>query len=90
MNPEMNAVILAGGLGSRMGELTHENHKSLLEVDGKPILQWILDGLQSEFGSAKVVIATGYQGEKVKEAFGKSRGNLQIEYVHSPEHLEVR
>ncbi|KKQ34920.1 MAG: hypothetical protein US51_C0022G0007, partial [Microgenomates group bacterium GW2011_GWA2_37_6] len=90
MKPEISAVILAGGLGSRMGTLTTENHKSLLEVDGKPILHWILDGLQSEFGSARAIIATGYQGEKVRQAFGTNHGNIQIEYVHNPDHLGIR
>lgn len=90
MKPEISAVILAGGLGGRMGILTKDHQKSMLEVEGQPILHHILEGLQSEFGSAKVVISTGYKGEDIKERYGNRYRNIHLEYVHNPEHLEVR
>jgi len=90
MRSEINAVILAGGLGSRMGSLTLDRSKSMLEVEGKPVLSHIFDGLQSEFGSAKVILTTGYQGERIKEEYGERYGNIEINYVHDPSHLEVR
>ena len=39
------AIIVASGLGKRMGELTQHQPKCLLEIDGKPILEYILDDL---------------------------------------------
>lgn len=90
MKPEISAVILAGGLGRRMGILTKDYPKSLLEVEGRPILLYILEGLQSEFGSAKVVISTGHKGEDIKARFGNKYRNIDLEYVHNPAHLEVR
>ncbi len=90
MSSEISAVILAGGLGSRMGRLTDETHKSMLEVDGKPVIGHILDGLQKEFGSARVILTTGHKGEQIRERFGSKYRNIDLEYVHSPDHLEVR
>src|SRR3989339_1362800 len=90
MHTEIEGVVLAGGLGSRMKELTSNRQKSMLIVDGKPIMTHILDGLQSEFGSAKIVIATGYNGQMIQEQYGSKYRNINIEYVHDPSHLEVR
>ncbi|OIP85085.1 hypothetical protein AUK04_01610 [Candidatus Roizmanbacteria bacterium CG2_30_33_16] len=90
MKPEISAVVLAGRLGSRMNVLTKNCQKSMLGVEGQPILHYIFEGLQSEFGSAKVVIATGYRGEDITKAFGNRYRNIHLEYVHDSRHLEVR
>lgn len=90
MKAEINAVILTGGLGTRMGFLAQDRPKSMLEIDGKPILTHIFDGLISEFGSAKVILATGYKGEEIKRTYGTQYRNISINYVHNPQHLEVR
>ncbi len=90
MSKEITAVIIAGGMGARMGDLTSEQQKCMLPVDGKPILGYILDNLQEAFGSARVIVATGHCGETIKETYGSRYRNLDIEYVHSPERLETR
>ncbi|MFH0773689.1 MAG: sugar phosphate nucleotidyltransferase [bacterium] len=90
MSKEIEAVILAGGRGERMGDITRDRQKCLLPVEGKPILGHILDNIQDAFGSAHLVIATGHRGETIKEAFGERYRNIQIEYVHDPAHLETR
>ncbi len=90
MSPEINAIILAGGRGSRMGELTSDTHKSMLYIEGKPIVAHILDGIQEEFGSANIIIATGYKAESIHEKFGGRYGKLDINYVHNPNSLEIR
>ena len=90
MGKEVDAVILAGGRGSRMGELTDSTQKCLLPFKDKPVLLHILDTISDAFGSANVIIATGYHGEDVKKIVGDQYRNIQIEYTNSPEQLETR
>lgn len=90
MGKEVDAVILAGGRGSRMNELTNSTQKCLLPFKGKPILLHILDTINDAFGSANVVIATGYKGEQIKELVGDRYGNTVVNYVHSSDLLETR
>ncbi|MEA3642824.1 MAG: phosphocholine cytidylyltransferase family protein [Lamprobacter sp.] len=58
----MKAIILAAGRGSRMGALTEERPKCLLEVAGRSLLQWQLDALRAA-GIAEIGIVTGYRRE---------------------------
>lgn len=90
MTPEVKAVILAGGRGSRMRELVTNRQKCMLPVDGKPILEYILDNIQCAFGSANVIIATGYRHEDVQTYFGHGFGNINIQYIHAPQQLETK
>jgi len=87
---EIEAVILAGGMGERMGNSARDRQKCLLPVEDKPILEHILDNVTNAFGSAKVIIATGYRGETVKEYFGSRYRNIDLNYVHNPDHLETK
>ncbi len=90
MEKEITAVILAGGRGARMGDLTRDQQKCMLPVNGKPILDHILDNLQEAFGSGRLIIATGHKSESVIKAYGSKYKNIDIEYVYSPEQLETR
>lgn len=65
----MKAVILAAGKGTRMKELTSEVPKPMLPVQGKPILQHILEGLRSA-GIREFCIITGWRAEVIEERFG--------------------
>jgi dTDP-glucose pyrophosphorylase len=65
----MKAVILAAGKGTRMGELTQELPKPMLLVQGKPILEHIIQGLVRA-GIADIFIVTGFRAEVVETAFG--------------------
>lgn len=58
----MRAVILAAGRGSRMASLTDMTHKCLLEVFGRPLLDWQLEAF-SQSGVTDVAIVTGYKRE---------------------------
>jgi len=60
------AVILAGGYGSRMGKLTSQKPKTLINIMGKPILWYILNELlRNNFD--KIIITLGYKGQKIKQ-----------------------
>ena len=64
----MKAVILAGGVGSRLSEETHLKPKPMIEIGGKPILWHIMKGY-STYGVNEFVICLGYKGYLIKEYF---------------------
>jgi glucose-1-phosphate cytidylyltransferase len=64
----MKAVILAGGLGTRISEETHLKPKPMIEIGGKPIL-WHILKLYSTYGVNDFVICCGYKGYLIKEYF---------------------
>ena len=64
----MKAVILAGGLGTRISEETHLRPKPMIEIGGKPILWHIMKGYSSH-GVNEFVICCGYKGYVIKEYF---------------------
>ncbi len=76
----MKAVILAAGKGTRMRELTNDLPKPMLRVQGKPILEHIIEGLKTA-GVREFFIITGYRAEVVEEYFGDgSKLGVQISY----------
>ena len=64
----MQAVILAGGLGSRLSEETSIKPKPMVEIGGKPIL-WHILKIYSNFGINEFIICCGYKGYFIKEYF---------------------
>ncbi len=64
----MKAVILAGGLGTRISEETHLKPKPMIEIGGKPIL-WHLMKIYSSYGVNEFVICCGFKGYVIKEYF---------------------
>lgn len=64
----MKAVILAGGLGTRLSEETHLRPKPMIEIGGKPIL-WHIMKIFSSHGINDFIICLGYKGYMVKEYF---------------------
>ena len=64
----MKAIILAGGLGTRISEESHLKPKPMIEVGGKPIL-WHIMKIYSHYGINDFVICLGYKGYVIKEYF---------------------
>src|SRR5690242_11704246 len=64
----MKAVILAGGLGTRLTEETSTRPKPMVEIGGKPIL-WHIMKMYSAHGITEFVICCGYKGYVIKEYF---------------------
>jgi dTDP-glucose pyrophosphorylase len=76
----MKAVILAAGKGTRMRNLTNEMPKPMLRVQGKPILEHILQGIV-DAGIREIFIVTGFRAEVVENYFGDgSKWQAQISY----------
>jgi len=83
----IDAVIMAGGQGSRLRPLTLQTPKPLLKVGGKPIIEYNIDRLKA-FGIKNVTISIKYLGEQLIDYFadGKDR-NMSIAYVEEDEPL---
>jgi glucose-1-phosphate cytidylyltransferase len=64
----MKAVILAGGLGTRISEESHLKPKPMIEIGGKPVL-WHIMKIYSHYGINDFVICCGYKGYMIKEYF---------------------
>ncbi|CAK6712080.1 Putative mannose-1-phosphate guanylyltransferase [Vibrio harveyi] len=80
-------VIMAGGLGSRLGELTKVTPKPMLHVGGKPIILHIIERFR-DFGFRKFIISTNYKKEVIQEFLkdGYDFG-VNIEYVEEEKRL---
>ena len=80
----MQAIILAAGMGKRLGELTKENTKCMIEVNGEKLIDRMLSQL-SQLSLERVVIVVGYQAENLKKHIGnRYDGKLKIEYILNP------
>ncbi len=75
----MQCVILAAGRGKRMGDLTNNIPKPLLEVKGRPILEYTLINLPEKI--SEVIFIIGYKGDLIKSYFGNKWRNKKIKYV---------
>ena len=64
----MQAVLLAGGLGTRMREETEFRPKPMVEIGGRPVLWHIMKNL-AQFGIRDFIVATGYKSEMIKDYF---------------------
>ena len=78
----MEALVLAGGLGTRLGPLTKSIPKPMLPVGGRPFLEWQLEFL-AEQGVRRFILSVGYLGEKIRAHFGDAFRKAEI--VYSPE-----
>ena len=81
----MYAVILAGGRGTRMGDLTKDTPKPLVQILGKPIVEYTLDSLPKEI--TDVIMVVGYLGQTIQEYFGDSHQGRNLHYVLQTEQL---
>ncbi len=77
----MQAVILAGGFGTRLRSSVPDLPKCLAPVAGRPFIEYQLDGLAAA-GCHRVVVATGYLADAVRQRLGDRHGSMAIEYSH--------
>lgn len=76
-----DAVILAGGLGTRLRAVVSDVPKPLAPVAGRPFLAWLLDRLARE-GVARVVLSTGHLGHLIRDAIGNAHGGMDVLHAH--------
>ena len=83
----MQAVILAGGLGTRLRPLTEEIPKVMVSINGKPFLLYLLQLLKGQ-GVNDVVLCTGYLGQQVRNFFGNGKSlGVSLRYSEEKEKL---
>ncbi len=75
----MDALILAAGLGSRMGSLTEDLPKPLLKINNKTLISYALD-IISEFPFENVYVNSHYKGDQLKLYLNEKFPNVQISY----------
>lgn len=79
----MQAIILAAGMGKRLGELTQNNTKCMVKVNGISLIDRTLTQL-SQLDLARVVIVIGYKGDNLRQYIGNEYKGLKIEYIENP------
>ena len=78
------AVILAGGRGTRLGTVTAQTPKPMISINNAPFLGYLLQQLSFQ-GIEKVVVLVGYLGDQIKKFCGDGREwGMQITCVESP------
>jgi D-glycero-alpha-D-manno-heptose 1-phosphate guanylyltransferase len=77
------ALILAGGLGTRLRSVLAAQPKVLASVAGRPFLSYLLDQLQGA-GVQQVILCCGYRADQVEAAFGVRHGTLSLSYSREP------
>ena len=83
----MQAVIMAGGKGTRIASVRSDVPKPMIEVCGKPILQHQIECLKAQ-GISNIILVIGYLGDVVREFFGDgSRFGVNIDYITEEEPL---
>jgi NDP-sugar pyrophosphorylase family protein len=83
----VKAAIIAGGLGKRLRPLTEDRPKPLIEVGGRPIIEWQIRWL-SRYGVDTIVVLAGYHRERLIEFLGSgSRFGVSVVYVVEEEPL---
>jgi bifunctional UDP-N-acetylglucosamine pyrophosphorylase/glucosamine-1-phosphate N-acetyltransferase len=75
----MQAVILAAGRGTRMGDLTKDRPKPMIELGGKTLLERKFDVLPADVD--EVILIVGYLGEVIRDRFGDSYKGKKLTYV---------
>lgn len=79
----MQAIILAAGMGKRLGDLTKYNTKCMVKVNGISLIDRTLTQL-SKLSLSRVVIVIGYKGDNLKKYIGNEYNGLRIEYINNP------
>ncbi len=80
-------VVMAGGLGSRLGELTKETPKPMLNIGKSPMLEHVVN-MFAEYGFRRFVFCVNYKKEVIKDHFGNGEAfGIEINYVEEQERL---
>ena len=79
----MQGLILAAGMGKRLKELTQDNTKCMVMVNGVRLIDRML-GQLARLGLKRTVIVTGYEGAKLRKHVGRKWDGMRIDYVDNP------
>ncbi len=76
----MDALILAGGLGTRLRSVVTDRAKSVALVDGRPFLSYVLAHLAQSGHIRRVVLCVGHRAQSVRECIGEAVDGMAVEY----------
>lgn len=79
----MQAIILAAGMGKRLGEYTRANTKCMVPINGTLLIDRLV-GQLCQLGLNRLVVVVGYEGQKLMNHLGTERDGLRIEYINNP------
>ena len=79
----MQAIILAAGMGKRLGELTKENTKCMVKVNGVYLIDRLMRQLET-LNLDRIILVIGYQGEKLREHVCSLPLKTPVEFVENP------
>lgn len=82
----MQAIILAAGMGRRLGEYTQNNTKCMVKVNGQTLISRLLNQLQNKDCVSEIIIVVGYKGEVLKQYIATLGINIPIRFVENPEY----
>ena len=83
----MNALFLAGGLGTRLKPITNELPKPMVPIMGKPLLERNIESLK-RYGIDEIVLSTCYKSQKIEDYFGNGeKFGVKISYISEDEPL---
>lgn len=82
----MNAIILCGGLSTRLGDITKTVPKVLLDIGGKSVLDWQLEKLKKA-GIDNVILAAGHLADILQKEVGDARDGVNLTYAIEKERL---
>lgn len=83
----MQAIILAAGMGRRLGELTKNNTKCMVSVNGITLIDRMLSQLSS-LNLSRVIIVIGYKGENLRKYIGNEYKGLKIYGAQNETYIE--
>jgi D-glycero-alpha-D-manno-heptose 1-phosphate guanylyltransferase len=75
----LEAIILAGGLGTRLREAVPDLPKPMAPVNGKPFLEYVIRNLKKN-GFSRIILSVGYMSEKIQNYFGDEYEGIEIVY----------
>ena len=79
----MQVLILAAGTGSRLGKYTKENTKCMLEINGKTLIEHVLD-MVNNVGLTELTLVVGYKKDNLIAHLGNKYKNVNIHYIENP------
>ncbi|WP_122894009.1 D-glycero-D-manno-heptose 1-phosphate guanosyltransferase [Arcobacter peruensis] len=82
----MEAIVLAGGLGTRLKSVVSNLPKPMAPIENKPFLEYILKYLEKN-GITKIILSVGYKWETIKEYFGNNYNSIELIYSVESEPL---
>lgn len=81
----MRAVMLAAGMGKRLGKYTRGNTKCMVPINGRTLLEYAVDALK-EAGISRLTMVVGYKGEKVKEFVRDHITGIEVDFIDNPDY----